>query len=168
MSKISYLNIAPWGTVALYAAPSSICTDLIVGQANLIFQGALYCSAFGSMLHTRVVVWYSWVRDIDVHLETDLDILCIGNLGYLLQHTCDTLQHFILHTFPTTSSSATTVVRPERFAAFRPSFMRQEWTPSHFPLSGFEGSLSSVYILYSILKILVLLSILITKTHLHK
>ena len=94
---------------------------------------------------TLDIVWYSWVRDIDGHLETDLDILCIGNLGYHLQH-------FTLHTFQTTSSSATTVVRPERFAAFRPSFMGQEWTLSHFPLSGFEGSLSSVYILYSILK----------------
>ena len=53
LSKIQYLNIALGGTAALYAAPSSICTDLIVDQANLIFQAALYCSAFGSMLHKR-------------------------------------------------------------------------------------------------------------------
>ena len=90
-------------------------------------QGALYYSAFGSMLHIRYrsIFLSAWHR------------CAFGNqLEKLLQQTSDTLQHFILHTFQTTSSS-TTVVRPDRFAAFRPSFMRQEWTLSHFPLSVF-------------------------------
>ena len=130
-----------------------------MGQANLILQGALYCSAFGSVLHIRyrLIFLSAWHR---CAFGNQLGyILCIGNLGYLLRQTSDTLQHFILHTLQTTSSSATTVVRPERFAAFRPSFMGQEWTLSHFPLSVFQGSLSSVYTLYSILKRLALLSI---------
>ena len=48
------------------------------------------------------IVSYSWVRDIAVHLETDLDNLCIGNLWYLLQQTRDTLNtsYFILFKRP--------------------------------------------------------------------
>ena len=48
----------------LYAAPSSICTDLIVDQANLIFQAALYCFPFGSMLHIRyrLIFLSAWHR----------------------------------------------------------------------------------------------------------
>ena len=139
LSKIQYLNIALGGTAERTSMLHQVRSALIwlwIRQTSyfrrhfIVFHLVQCC--------TLDIVWYSWVRDIAVHLETDLDILCIGNLGYLLQQTRDTLQHFILHTFQTTSSSATTVVRPERFAAFRSSFMGQEWTLSRFPLSVFS------------------------------
>ena len=101
LSKIQYLNIALGGTAERTSMLHQVRSALIW----LWIRQTSYFRRHFIVLHlvpccTRDVVWYSWECDIAVHLETDLDILCIGNFGYLLQQTRDTLQHFILFQRP--------------------------------------------------------------------
>ena len=95
MSKIQYLNIALGGTAERTSMLHQVRSALIwlwIRQTSyfrrhfIVFHLVQCC--------TLDIVWYSWVRDIAVHLETDLDNFCSR-----LETLCST-SYFILFKRP--------------------------------------------------------------------